>query len=178
MSAKDVLKNPIVTIILPLLLVILYLYHENTKLSGRVYIWETFGAQQYPQMEIGDDSAAVAQPRRKIPRPTLCIEHPTDSSSVKSMFDVQGTTRRVHADLWVIVHPVSTPFYRVASKAQVLWNGSWTAQVCDDTLRTMGSTSIKVMALSLPEIELLAGQVLSGWPEAQIKSDVVTLYCQ
>lgn len=101
---------------------------------------------------------------------------PQDGSLVSWRPYVEGTVADPYADVWVIVHPMEVSDFWVQPRVTVKKDGTW--KVCvyigSGPEKDVGKL-FEMMAVANPTEELFEGKVLSGWPAAQLSSQVVTV---
>ena len=87
---------------------------------------------------------------------------------------MEGTVTDSNVRVWVIVHPMEVSDYWVQPSITVKENGSWKVKIY---IGRPGSVDVgkqfEIMAVANPKDNLKEGDVLSGWPEAQAKSQVI-----
>lgn len=104
----------------------------------------------------------------------LRIKSPLDKSKVPERPYVEGTVTNFNAKVWVIVHPMEGSDYWVQPSISVKEDGSWKVKIY---IGRPGSDDVgkqfEIMAVANPKDNLKEGDVLSGWPDAQTKSQVI-----
>lgn len=104
----------------------------------------------------------------------LRITAPPDKSEVPERPFVEGTVADPKAKVWVIVHPMAVSDYWVQPSVAVKEDGTWKVKIY---IGRPGSIDVgeqfEIMAVANPKVKLKEGDVLSGWPEAQGKSEVI-----
>lgn len=90
--------------------------------------------------------------------------------------NIEGKVGDPQATVWVVVHPVGLSSYWVQPPVTVRRDGSWRVQVY---LGRAGDIDVgkefEIMAVSNPKEKLNEGRILSAWPEAEQRSDIVTV---
>jgi hypothetical protein len=102
------------------------------------------------------------------------ITAPTDKTHVSDRPAVEGTVTDSQDRVWVIVHPLEVSDYWVQPSVTVREDGTW--KVIPYIGRPGGADigkEFELMAVANPKAPLKEGLVLSGWPEAQARSQVV-----
>jgi hypothetical protein len=104
----------------------------------------------------------------------LRITSPLDKARVPERPYVEGTVTDSNAKVWVIVHPMEVSDYWVQPSVTVKENSTWKVKIY---IGRPGSIDVgkqfEIMAVTNPKASLKEGTVLSGWPEAQEKSQVI-----
>jgi hypothetical protein len=104
----------------------------------------------------------------------LCIAAPSDSGQVVEREAVCGEVSNPKATVWVVVHPMEVSTYWIQPAISVKQDGKWKVQVY---VGRPGSVDIgkhfEIMAIANPKLTLKEGDQLSGWPEAEWKSQVI-----
>jgi len=96
------------------------------------------------------------------------------SGSVNWRPIVEGRVADPKADVWVIVHPLGLSSYWVEPPVTVLKDGTWQVQVYIGRAGDIDKDKeFEIMAIANPTQSLAEGQVLSEWPSAKWRSDVV-----
>jgi hypothetical protein len=110
------------------------------------------------------------------PVPGIIITDPEDGASVPMRPYVKGTVTDPDAEVWIIVHPMEVSDYWVQPSVSVKNDGTWKVMV---HIGRPGDVDVgkefEIMAVANPTEELYEGKILSGWPEAQWKSEVIYL---
>jgi len=101
---------------------------------------------------------------------------PLDRAKVTERPLVEGVVADVGAEVWVVVHPLEVSDYWVQPPITVRQDGSWGVQVY---IGRPGMIDVgkhfEVMACANPYLQLWEGLVLSNWPKAEWKSNVVRI---
>jgi hypothetical protein len=88
--------------------------------------------------------------------------------------DVEGRVTDPKAEVWVVVHPVGLSSYWIQSPVTVRKDGKWQVSVY---IGRAGDIDIgkkfEIMAIAYPRKMLTEGQVLSEWPKAKWRSDII-----
>lgn len=104
----------------------------------------------------------------------ISITEPKDGDSVPERPYVKGTVTDPNAKVWVIVHPMEVSDYWVQPSLTVKGDGTWKAKIfIGRPGRIDVGKQFEIMAVANPKVRLSEGKVLSGWPEAQWKSQVI-----
>lgn len=189
-SFQSLLRIEVVAIIVVLLLVIIGLYFENVSLKNKIEVLELEvrwisdikdKLLQFVQQQIMEGQVPIDQiispfplgpPGEKIEN--LEIRFPRDGSEVSAQFYVEGVTPDTTGNLWVIIHPIATAIYQVQPKVTVWRDGTWRVKIpIDKTGGISAGKPFEIMAVVNPTVPLKEGDVLTGWPEAQWRSQVV-----
>lgn len=106
----------------------------------------------------------------------ICLTVPLDRAKVTGRPLVEGYVADVAAEVWVVVHPMEVSDYWVQPPVTVRQDGSWGVQIY---IGRPGMIDVgkhfEVMAFANPYVQLWEGLVLSYWPEAEWKSDIVRI---
>jgi len=107
--------------------------------------------------------------------PKIQITSPHDKAQVPERPFVEGTIAVPLAKVWVIAHPMDGSAYWVQPRARVsIGDLTWKAKIYIGRPGTLDvGKEFEIMAVANPIRELKEGDVLSGWPEAQWKSEVI-----
>ena len=104
----------------------------------------------------------------------LRITAPLDKAKVSERPYVEGNVSDANVKVWVIVHPMDVSDYWVQPSVTVKENGSWKVKIYIGRPGAMDvGKQFEIMAVANPKDKLKEGDVLSGWPEAQAKSQVI-----
>lgn len=104
----------------------------------------------------------------------LRITEPPDNTPVPERPFVKGTVADPNAEVWVIVHPMEVSDYWVQPGVTVKEDGTWKVKIYVGRPGTVDAGKhFEIMAVANPELELKEGDVLSGWPKALWKSQVI-----
>ncbi len=104
-------------------------------------------------------------------RLTVDLESPRDGGTVSAREIAEGKVSDPKARVWVIVHPVLTEAYWVQPEATVQASGDWRAMICIAPGNSGGGELFEIRAVANPTSALKEGLALSGWPEAEGKSE-------
>lgn len=78
--------------------------------------------------------------------------------------------------VWVVIHPMEASDYWVQPSLTVKNDGTWKVMIyVGRPGRIDVGKQFEVMAVANPKVNLKEGDVLSGWPEAEWKSEVIEL---
>ncbi|MBI3195302.1 MAG: hypothetical protein HYZ34_12680 [Ignavibacteriae bacterium] len=104
------------------------------------------------------------------------ITEPSDQSQVPNRPEIKGTVSDPSAKVWVVVHPTEVSDYYVQPGVTARDDGTWKTTIY---IGRPGGIDVgkhfEVMAFANPTIRLKEGDILSGWPEAQWKSQVIEI---
>lgn len=104
----------------------------------------------------------------------LRITAPLDKAKVLERPYVEGTVADSNVKVWVIVHPMEVSDYWVQPSVTVKETGSWKVKIY---IGRPGSIDVgkqfEIMAVANPKMSIKEGDVISGWPDAQAKSQVI-----
>lgn len=116
-------------------------------------------------------------PEMNILPDSLQITAPVNNSIVrKQRVDVIGRVSDLKSDVWVIVHPVGLSAYWVQPSVAVRKDGSWQVPVYVGRAGDIDvGKEFDIMAVADPEPKLNEGRILSEWPKAKWRSDIVTV---
>lgn len=108
-------------------------------------------------------------------QPKIQITSPHDKAQVPERPLVEGTIAVPLAKVWVIARPVDGSAYWVQPRATVnIADLTWQAKIYIGRPGTLDvGKQFEIMAFANPRGTLKEGDVLSGWPEAQWKSEVI-----
>ena len=110
----------------------------------------------------------------KVSKGKLSIIEPKDKSRVPERPYVSGIVTDPNAEVWVIVHPMEVTDYWVQPRVTVKRDGSWKVSIY---IGRPGSIDIgkhfEIIAIANPKSKVKEGDVLSGWPDAGWKSEVI-----
>jgi len=106
----------------------------------------------------------------------ITITSPNDETSVGLRPLIKGTVTGHSATVWVVVHPVETEDFWVQPRVKVSPDGTWKVRIY---IGRPGSEDIgkffEVRAVKNPTKSLKKGDVLGGWPNAEVSSYVIEL---
>lgn len=104
----------------------------------------------------------------------LRITDPEDKTKVPIRPYIEGTTTDINSKVRVIVHPMEVSDYWVQPNVSVKENGSWKVKIY---IGRPGSIDVgkqfEIMAVANPKKSIKEGDVLSGWPDSQAKSQII-----
>ena len=107
---------------------------------------------------------------------SIQITAPGDNASVDWRPTVQGTVSDPNATVWVVVHPVNTGGYWVQPSVGVDGDGKWRVQIYVGRAPDADvDVHFEIMAVAQPKANLKEGDVLSAWPTAEAKSQVIAV---
>jgi hypothetical protein len=75
---------------------------------------------------------------------------------------------------WIVIHPMAVPDYWIQPQTDLDSDGSWKARVYvgqSDGLNN--GEHFKILAVANPNTELMEGDILKAWPQAQWRSRIV-----
>ena len=102
------------------------------------------------------------------------INAPADNEQVGERPFVEGTISDSTAKVWVIVHPTEVSDYSVQPIASIKDGGKWKVQVYIGRPGDADKDKhFEIMAVANPKKDLKEGDKLTGWPEAQSKSQII-----
>jgi hypothetical protein len=105
---------------------------------------------------------------------TLRITVPRDNANVPERLYVEGTAKDSNLKVWVIVHPMEVSDYWVQPAVTVKENGSWKVKIYIGRPGSVDADKhFEIMAVANTKNKVKEGDVLSYWPEALAKSQVV-----
>lgn len=187
----------VTAIIVVLLLAIIRLYFQNTSLKHKIEILklelritreltdilkET--RHRYFDLlsnQVMEEEVPICQiisplppkpPGKKVER--LEIRLPAQGLKVSAPFYVEGLLPDPGASLFVIFHSIASADYQIQPKVTVCEDNIWRVRI---SLKEMVGISVgsvfEIMAVANPKVELKEGDALSGWPEAQWRSQVI-----
>lgn len=106
----------------------------------------------------------------------LTILHPRNGDIVPHRPFIEGTVKDLHAEVWLIVHPLGSSNYWIQPKAKISRDGTWRAQIY---IGRSGSEDVgayyEVCAVANPRNNLNEGDVLHTWPPAEHRSGILEL---
>jgi hypothetical protein len=112
----------------------------------------------------------------QVPQTKLTIAMPHDGDHVSEMPRIEGTAPTPNSTVWVIVHPLEVPDYWVQPIIIVRQNGTWNTVIhIGRAGRIDVGKHFEIMAVANPKVKLSEADVLSGWPEAELKSPLIEL---
>ena len=108
------------------------------------------------------------------PKALLRITAPLDKTDVPNRPLVEGKVADPNAKVWIIVHPMEVSDYWVQPKISVKNDGTWRTIIY---IGRPGEIDVgkmfELMAVADPKVKLKEGDVLSGWPDARWKSQII-----
>ena len=106
----------------------------------------------------------------------LRIISPLDKAQVAARPVIVGTVADPNMKVWVVIHPMEASDYWVQPSLTVKNDGTWKVMIyVGRPGRIDVGKQFEVMAVANPKVNLKEGDVLSGWPEAEWKSEVIEL---
>jgi hypothetical protein len=105
----------------------------------------------------------------------VTIEQPDTSTTEEASLTVSGSLDDACAAAWLVVHPLGGANYYVQPKLAVSDDGRWVAEVPLGEAGQTAEKTFEIMAFAGAEADLGAGDVLTAWPEAEARSEVVTI---
>lgn len=128
-------------------------------------------------MENAPSEEVPKDPGMKSKPDSLLITEPVNSSVVrKQRVDVIGKVSDPKLNVWVIVHPVGLSAYWIQPPVAVRKDGSWQVPVYIGRAGDIDvGREFDIMAVADPEPKLNEGRILSEWPKAKWRSDIVTV---
>ncbi len=124
-------------------------------------------------------SPAAASTSTPCPYPPLdanrkiTVTAPCDRATVAPRHFVEGMISDSNAQVWVIIRPMETADYWVQPNVTVREGGKWKVLCYFGEPGKHSGKPYEVMAFGNPKEKLKEGQLLSNWPQAQSKSQVV-----
>jgi len=110
----------------------------------------------------------------RAPKPMLSITAPDDKAHVSDRPIVEGTVADPTVKVWVVVHPMEVSDYWVQPGIIVRKDGTWRVMLY---IGRPGKIDVgkrfEIMAVANPTVNLSEGKILSGWPEARWRSQVL-----
>lgn len=104
---------------------------------------------------------------------SVYIKTPPNNSKVPERPFVEGTVVD-SSNVWVIVHPMETSDYWVQPKVSIKKDGMWKVNVYIGRTGTIDvEKHFEIMAVADPQSKLQEGDVLSDWPDAELKSQII-----
>jgi len=105
---------------------------------------------------------------------SIQITAPENEASVTWRPTVEGKVSSPNATVWVIVHPVNTGGYWVQPSVGVGGDGKWRVQIYVGRAPDADvDLHFEIMAIAQPKANLKEGDVLSAWPTAEAKSQII-----
>jgi TIR domain len=106
----------------------------------------------------------------------LRLTAPNDEDQVPWRPYVKGTVTDPSASVWVIVHPQDVPGYWVQPAITIREFGAWAVRIYIGRSGNLDvNKHFEIMAVANPKEILKEGLVLSQWPDAELKSQVIEL---
>lgn len=119
----------------------------------------------------------IKEPRdahRNVQRDMLVLILPRDGAVVPERPLVEGTVSDPNADVWVIIHPMDVSDYWVQPRISVRGDGTWTVQVyVGRPGRLDVGKRFEIMACANPSQPVSEGTIVTWWPDAKWKSEVI-----
>jgi hypothetical protein len=104
----------------------------------------------------------------------LRITAPLDKAKVPERPYVEGTVADSNARVWVIVHPMEVSDYWVQPSVTVKETGAWKVKIYIGRPGTIDvGKQFEILAVANPKIRIKEGDVISEWPDAKFKSQVI-----
>jgi hypothetical protein len=183
---------PLVVAIGGLFIAIISLFFQNVRLENRIEILEfenrilrdtkdrLFGflSQQVMEGQVPIDQIISPFPLKE---PGTKVDHleillPKNDSEVSAQFYVEGVTPDPEVNLWVIIHPTAVATYQVQPKVEVWKDCTWRTKVFMEKTEGINiGEPFEIMTVANPKVKLKEGDILSGWPEAEWKSQIIKL---
>jgi hypothetical protein len=112
---------------------------------------------------------------------SIKITRPIDGETVTWRLIVEGAItgnkdavkNKNEDQVWVVIHPIKVSDYWVQPKTSVRSNGQWTLQVYIGRKNQDFGDKFEMRAVANPKETLKEGLMLTGWPEAEMKSDTI-----
>lgn len=118
----------------------------------------------------------ISAPAAPSPTGKIRITSPPDKSQLPARAYIEGSVFSPHLKVWMIVHAKEVSSYWVQPAVTVREDGTWKVMVY---LGRSGDIDVgrefEILAIANPRKELFEAEVLDGWPEAQWRSQVVTV---
>ncbi len=130
------------------------------------------------QALLGEIKVWQEEKLKELQKPKLLINitEPTEGPAVPRRPFVKGTVSDPNAKVWVIVHPMETGNYWVQPSLTPKKDGTWKVMIYIGRPGTEDvGKHFEIMAVANPEKKLKEGDVLSGYPEAKGKTQVIEL---
>lgn len=106
----------------------------------------------------------------------LQIKKPLDGAKVFQRPYIEGAVSNPRAKVWVVVHPMEVSAYWVQPTITVRKDGTW------KVMAYLGRSGVidvgkqfEIMTVADAKEALMEGMVLSGWPAAQWRSQVIVV---
>lgn len=106
------------------------------------------------------------------PTGQINITFPNDNSSARNRELVGGNIIEPNTELFVIVHPMKRSAYWVQTIPTVHKDGTWKTEVYLGGPNDIGE-HFEIMAVAHPETSIQEGMVLSTWPKAKWRSNII-----
>lgn len=104
----------------------------------------------------------------------LRITAPADRAKVPERPVIRGKVLDPEIEVWLVVHPTEISEYFVQPRITVRENGDWRVRPYIGRSGTVDvGKEFEIMAVGNPEEKLREGKVLSNWPTAQCRSQVI-----
>ena len=104
---------------------------------------------------------------------SLSISAPEDNAHVPARPWIEGRVSDPTAEIIVVVHPMEVADYYVQPGITVKEDGTWKFKAYVGRPGRDIGKHFEVMVFANPETQLTEGSVLSGWPKAEWKSQVI-----
>jgi hypothetical protein len=104
---------------------------------------------------------------------TVQVENPKDGTTVSEITAVSGTVSDPQADVFLVVHPTATGDYWVQQSPTIGDDGKWGTSVHIGQGSQGVGEVFEIRAFVGPNQNLTRGQVLTDWPSAKARSNVV-----
>jgi len=106
--------------------------------------------------------------------PAITISAPRQGSQVPRRPKIEGWVQDPKVPVWVIVHPIAASGYWVQPPASVGTKGNWQAGVYIGQSGTEDIGQLfEICAVACSDDELSEGMVLSHWPSAKWRSQII-----
>jgi len=104
----------------------------------------------------------------------IAIIEPKEGDSIPERPFIRGSVADPNAKVWVIVHPTEVSDYYVQPIVSVKKDGKWQVSVYIGRSGNVDrGKHFEIMAVANPKTNISEGQVLKGWPDAEMKSDFI-----
>jgi|GEM_PF-5161873 len=109
-----------------------------------------------------------------VQRDMVVLISPGDGAMVPERPLLEGKVSDPNAEVWVIIHPMEVSDYWVQPRISVRGDGMWTVQVYVGRPGTLDvGKRFEIMACANLSQPVSEGTVLSWWPDAQWRSEVI-----
>ena len=118
-------------------------------------------------------------PPTQEPSEKVKITEPAEGTKINGRQTVKGQVQKGYDDVWVIVHPIDTSSYWVQPSISIRKDGKWsiTAYFGRSGNIDVGK-SFEIMAVLNPQKKLKEGEYFDKWPDAEFRSDIITVVRQ